>query len=350
MTDRDIYALRGPVRTCRLQRTWYSRQCGPDACETEERTDITDLEFRPDGSLARRCHVNPDGSKWNANYDYDATGRPTAIRTEGQAGLVDLLLHEYDSAGRLVRINSQPHGGPGRVAENYEYDSAGRKKKTQYIDLAALPPDTEFFWATEGSGGGYAAPGATTLTTFYNLSGQPIDLHFQDRDGRLVSRVEFSYDRDGNMIEEAQTNTAETLRAEMLASLNLAQLETVKALFGANGEPLRTTHQYNEQGRRVGTRSRMGPLGEDGKTMTYNDRGDQIGETLEHQEREYGIDEEGRFADTPASESRVRSEANFRYEYDTQGNWVTKSIESRGAVDRAFTLSSIERRTLSYFE
>ena len=75
MTERDRWGLRGPVRTCRLQRTWYSRRCVGDACETEERSDITTLEFRVDGSLARRWHHNPDGSDWTATYEYNDTGR-----------------------------------------------------------------------------------------------------------------------------------------------------------------------------------------------------------------------------------------------------------------------------------
>ena len=29
-------------RACRVQRTWYSRRCGANACETEERGDIID--------------------------------------------------------------------------------------------------------------------------------------------------------------------------------------------------------------------------------------------------------------------------------------------------------------------
>jgi len=40
----------------------------------------------------------------------------------------------------------------------------------------------------------------------------------------------------------------------------------------------------------------------------------------------------------------------LRYDYDSHGNWVMKAVESRGAADTDFTLSSVERRTISYFE
>ena len=188
------------------------------------------------------------------------------------------------------------------------------------------------------------------MTTLYNGHEQPTDLLFYDEAGRLLSRVEFRYDRDGNLVEEAQTNAAEIIPSELLTSLNQAQLETVRALFGVAGEPMRRMHRYNVQGCRAETRSRMGPLGGDRKTMAYNDHGDQIEEVFEHDRREYGLDDEGRLSDAPTKESVSRSEARFRYDYDTHGNWVMRTIESRGGTDQDFTQSSVERRTVSYFE
>jgi hypothetical protein len=32
------------------------------------------------------------------------------------------------------------------------------------------------------------------------------------------------------------------------------------------------------------------------------------------------------------------------------GNWVMQTVESRAGSDQDFTLSSVERRTLGYFE
>jgi hypothetical protein len=137
MTERDRWGLRGPVHTCRLQRTWYSRRCGAEACETEERSDITTLEFRSDGSLAHRSHLNPDGSEWTASFEYNDAGRLTTVCTENGPGLVDLQFYDYDIAGRFLRVISRPEGGADRIAESYEYDAAGHKKKTLHVDLAA---------------------------------------------------------------------------------------------------------------------------------------------------------------------------------------------------------------------
>jgi hypothetical protein len=84
--------------------------------------------------------------------------------------------------------------------------------------------------------------------------------------------------------------------------------------------------------------------------VAYNDHGDQIEEVFEHEAREYGMDEQGRLSDSPTKESVTRSEARFRYDYDARGNWVEKVIEGRSGADQDFTVSSIERRTLAYYE
>jgi hypothetical protein len=272
------------------------------------------------------------------------------VRNQNGDGLVDLQLYDYDVTGRLVRVIVRPKCRGDRIAESFEYDAAGCKKKTLYIDLAAQLPDTQYAWAVEGTDSTYSAPGAAKLTTLHNERGQPTDLLFCDAAGRLLSRVEFRYNADARLIEEAQTNTAERLPPEMLASLNPAQLETVRALFGVAGEPMRVRHRYDEQGRRAGTESRMGPLGGQSKTVAYNGHGDQIEEVVEQDSRDYGIDDEGRLSDAPTRESVSRSEARFRYDYDAHGNWVTKTVEGRAGADQDFTLSSVERRTIGYFE
>jgi YD repeat-containing protein len=325
--ERHQWGLRGPVHTCQLQRTWFTRRCGADACETEERGDSTVLEFREDGSLAGRSHRNPDGPEWTSSYQYDA-GRLTAVRTENGASLVSLNIYEYDALGRLVRVTARSANGGDRTAECYDYDPDGRKKKTFYVDVANQRPNTQYAWGAEGTDSCYSAPGAATLTTLYNEREQPTHLLFYDATDRLLSRVEFSYDADANLIEEAQTNTADTVAPEMLTALNPAQLETVRAMLGAAGEPIRRMHRYDGNGRRIETRSRMGLVGEAIQTMVCNDLGDQIAEISEHEEREYGIDDNGQLTDAPTKESVNRWEARFRYDYDANGNWVLKTGEA----------------------
>jgi hypothetical protein len=272
------------------------------------------------------------------------------VRSVKGGGLVHLQVYEYDAAVRLVRVLAPPQGGDDRIAESYEYDAIGIKKKTLYIDMAAQRPDTHYAWGVEGTDSAYSAPGAAKLTTLYNERDQPTDVLFYDKAGRQVSRVEFWYDEVGHLVEESQTNAEEALPPEMLASLNPAQLATVRALFGAGGEPIRRMHRYDGQSRRIETRSSIGPLGGDSRWVTYNDRGDPIQEIHEHVGRDFGIDDEGRLSAAPTRESVSRSEARFRYDYDGHGNWVLKTVESRGGTDRDFTLSSVERRSITYFD
>src|SRR5262249_35480705 len=136
MTDRDRFGLRGSVKFCQLQRTWYSRGCRPDARQTEERNDVTVVEFRPDGSLERRWYKNPppNSSEWTHFYDYNDGNQIMTERAEQGGPIKITKLYEYDSAGRLSKIVMPDKNGQDRVAEIYSYDADGRKKKIVHID------------------------------------------------------------------------------------------------------------------------------------------------------------------------------------------------------------------------
>jgi hypothetical protein len=187
------------------------------------------------------------------------------------------------------------------------------------------------------------------VTTLYNARDQPTELLFHDSAGRPLSRVEFLYDEAGNLLEESQTRSADMLPAEILTVMKPAQLNAVRALFGAGGPPERRLHRYDTRGRRIETcSSGFGPLGRDLKTMAYNDRGDQIEEISEFDQREYSIDDDGRLTSSPTEPSVRRSEARFLYEYDVRGNWIKKVVEARSRPDQDFSPASIEQRTLTY--
>jgi hypothetical protein len=83
--------------------------------------------------------------------------------------------------------------------------------------------------------------------------------------------------------------------------------------------------------------------------MAYNDRGDQSNEISEHEQREFTIADDGRLLENPAAPTISRSEARFQYDYDAR-NWIKKVVEARGGADRDFLVSSIEERTLAYYD
>jgi hypothetical protein len=150
-TDRDRWGLRGPVQSCRLQRTWYSRDCGPDACENVERGDIDIVEFRPDGSLTRNWHRNPDSSEWTTIYEYDNARRRVNARTESTGGSIELLRYEYDSAGRLLRLVARDKDGTAHIAESCAHDAIGGKTRTLYVGATGQRANTDCGWAIEGT-------------------------------------------------------------------------------------------------------------------------------------------------------------------------------------------------------
>jgi YD repeat-containing protein len=175
---------------------------------------------------------------------------------------------------------------------------------------------------------GYSARGAAALITVYNQRELPAELLFHDAQGRLLSRVVFHYDPAGHLVEEALTKMEDALPPELAARLRAGQLAALHNLMGGTG-PIRQLHRYDEQGRRCETLSQMGPLGENRRTMAYNEHGEQIAEIAEHATREYKMDDEGRLSDKPARESVNRSEGRFRYQYDARGNWVEKITQGR---------------------
>jgi hypothetical protein len=77
--------------------------------------------------------------------------------------------------------------------------------------------------------------------------------------------------------------------------------------------------------------------------------GGRIAEVHERDEREFGVDDQGRLSEKPLKERVFHSEVRIRYECDAYGNWLLKTVESRAGSDQGFTLTSVERRTLSYF-
>ena len=136
MTDRDRFGLRGSVKVCELHRTWYSRGCGPDTCETAERSDVTVLGFRPDGSLQRHRYKNPppNSSEWTSLFEYNDANQLSSVRVE-QGGTVTITrLYEYDSAGRISQLIMPDKYGKQRVAETHSYEAGDRQTKILHVD------------------------------------------------------------------------------------------------------------------------------------------------------------------------------------------------------------------------
>jgi len=339
MTDRDRFGLRGSVKLCELYRTWYSRGCGPDTCETVERSDVSIVEFRRDGFVQCRWYKNPapNSSEWTNLYDYNDANQLTAVRIE-QGGTIRIQqAFEYDSAGRVSRIILHDEDGGQRIAETYSYEPDGRKTKITHIDPKWSSGDSATMFGVDGTDVSYAAPGATNITSIYDASSRPIEHLFRDSDGNLVTRVELRYDERRNLVEEVRSQ--QKLPPEMIVDFSPEQLEAVRMLF-----TFRRHHRYDDQNRRIETSSNVAPKDLDRETFAYNDHGDVISQISESSHNEYDFGKDGGLMPKPDSTRSNRSEAQFRYQYDPLGNWIEKIVENPGGP-----IWSIERRTISYF-
>jgi len=350
MTDRDRWNLRGPVRSCRLERRWCSTCRVGDASPPLDVGDVATVEFAPDGSLLRHAHRNHDGSTWESIYEHDVKGRLIAIRTAGAETAKHERRHEYDDLGRLARVIVTTSNGD-RVEESYEYDAQGHKRKTLHVDPESRGTGT-MFWGIEGSETGYSAADVASFTTTYNAAGQPVDAVCEDANGNLLSRITLTYDDEGRLIEETQTRVPErALPQEILTQIPEEEAAALNTFLQLVATASSQRHRYDARGRRVETTSSMfGPMGQDRRTMAYNVHGDLIERTDEHQHRGFEIGDDGQLAAVPNEDHTGRSEARFQYEYDDHGNWIAKTVEGRSKPDVEFSVSSTERRTLIYYD
>jgi hypothetical protein len=330
MSDRDQWELRGSVRTLDVRRNWLGGGDRPT------------IEFRPEGTTARRTHHNPDGSEWTTINTYDDAGRLTRTETHSPAVEIQIGLYEYDLADRLARSFTRDPDGRERTIDTHSDNGAGLKTKTHFVDLARQSAISN--WSVEGSKIFYPAQNAAKLTTAYNVAGLPTEVLFHDVNDALISRVDLIYDDAGHLIEESQTQSR--LPFPNIDELPPEQRAAVQALLG--GPTSRHVHRYDEAGRRIETQSSLfGSLGSGRETFAYNEHGDMISQVSEHDSREYGWNEQG-LSDKPGHHDR--SVARFLYEYDSRGNWTSKITEAGHGDHPDFTVTSTELRTLTYFD
>jgi YD repeat-containing protein len=333
MTERDRLALRGSVKSCLLHRTVYSVESGPGASQTEERH-----EFRPDGSLERHWYKNPppNPSEWTSFYEYDDGNKLTRERAEQSGAITITKLYEYDSVGRISQIIVLDRDGRQRVAETYSYDADSRKKKVVHIDPELPSEGCGTMFGVDGTDVAYGSPGAASITSIYDEHGRPFEHLFHDSGGELITRIDFRHDELGNLVEEVCS--PQRLPHGMLGQTSPELVEAARMLF-----TLQRHHRYDAQARRVET-SLTAAAGGDSETFTYNDHGDVMTTISESSQTDLAVGEEGAVTPQPDTTRSHRSETQFRYQYDSQGNWIEKITETPGGP-----IWSLERRTLSYF-
>lgn len=352
MDDRTKAGLRGPVSVCRTDTTIFLLSWSGNQCDTEpkEQSHSWIFHYRPDGRITQQhCH-NPDGSEWTSTWTYDASGKLREIENLDSKGSVSRAVYQYDQAGRLQRVIGIAVDGAENTAETYSYDDQ-QKRKTRHIHSTPERPGSVAY-SVEGSDAAVSVPGATSMTTAYDRHDRAVETVFHDSQSRVLSRFALRYDEGGRLVEETQiSEIEETLPSDMLAMLNPAQIETVKASFGfgEGRQRWQQLHRYDNEGHRVETISRMGAFDNGRKKMTYNQHGDLSEMQSTRDSKEIGIDDEGRVVEPSEPRRAHNSEARYSYQYDEHGNWIERVISIRREPDKPFTVSSVDRRSLTYF-
>jgi hypothetical protein len=136
MTDRDRFSLKGPCEVLRNSTVLVleflrTRQVWP-----EERTDITLLEFRPNGFLMRQLYTNAHHPlEWSNSYEYNEHNQLLRIRYGARRNrLQQRSFRKYDSAGRISRVYTINKDGNKRLFEAYVYGPGESKSKTVYFE------------------------------------------------------------------------------------------------------------------------------------------------------------------------------------------------------------------------
>jgi hypothetical protein len=189
----------------------------------------------------------------------------------------------------------------------------------------------------------------------YDERGHPGEVRFHDAEQRLVGRAIFTRDSAGRLERAEMQAGQQSPFPEMENVLESATPEaregsaaTMAKVFGPNAVISSTTYAYDEKGRLLERRTRMGDLGEDRTIFSYDEHNNPIEETTENSSREMQIDGEGNIR--PIKQNSSKHHVQFAYTYDSRGNWVERVVWSRMELNPNLQRSNVERREITYYE
>jgi len=348
VNDLANWKLQGPVHTARIEAAEWdlSRE------EWQPSRSFAVVVFHADGKIQEAEHHNPDGSVSYSRFVYDEAGRLTESQYRKDDEPASKNLYSFDTTGRSVRIIQVNPEGNQREAEVSSYDSRGRKTKVSF-----LPPSESgqaFLTVVEGTELGYGAPGATTMTVNYGDTGLPEKALFHDAHHILVRRVTFERRADGKLLSEELHSGEQAPWPDLQKQLKDASPDDTarvvgifETLFGLGRAISRTTYVYDCDGRLAERTTRLGSISETHDTFLYDEHGNAVEQTTEHNSRELQIDEQGS-AETISERSSVQH-IRTEYRYDPEGNWSERVVWSRLEPNPSFQRSNIERREITYY-
>jgi YD repeat-containing protein len=331
--------LRGPVRSMRS-----------DIAERDlARSDWGAARFHAfvvfdeSGRVLQLDQRGVEDSVYRQTYEYDGAGRLLEWRGGSAGGAVTHLRScRYDERGRVIEVVERADG-VDRTRERHTYDDRGRRTRIETVDAAMRAEHVAF--GVDGSETAYGAPGAKTIRTSYDEQGRSTDVVFENDAGIVVQRIVFTRDSAGRVLTEEAFQNADALMpdsSELSEHDRTMMLALISQVYGS----IRTTNEYDPDGRLARRTRAMGTLGVEVTTFTHNEHGDVTQESQVSTNREMRFGEDGQPEATP--DVTHVEHTRFSYEYDARGNWTSRTVSVQVTSD-VFTPQNIERRTIEYY-
>jgi hypothetical protein len=346
-TDLQQRELAGPVHTLkRAMAEWdeTGQTWGPAKFLTEAR-------FRTDEHIEQSTTHNPDGSTFHETFLYDGKGQLIEKQSWSNDGPRLRTRYLFDAGGRPTGAVEIAADGTQRETERYQYDSAGRKTKVNFLPSL---PGAVMAVGVEGSEQSYGAPGATTSTTTYDENGLPNEVQVHDATHMLVLRIVFTRDRDGRVLTEESRFEGITPFGDFAAEKLKEASEEDRAKFDAliaaafpDQTITRTSYEYDEKGRRVSVTRSMGAMGDTRTTSSYDAHDNVVEEVSESRQHVVSIDDDRNAVEK--DEKAFSSRTRFEYQYDAKGNWTERIVSAANDPDGDFRRSNVEWREITYW-
>ena len=162
----------------------------------------------------------------------------------------------------------------------------------------------------------------------YDENGNMIEKIMYRADGSLRDKYVYKYDKNGNRIEKSEYNSDEELKRKYIYKYDEKGNRIEKSKYKSDGNlRYKYIYKYDEEGNSIETSKYKSNESLDFKfTNKFDENGNKI--------------ESNKFN----SEGSLKSEWNYEYQYDEQGNWIKKVGFENG------TPTYIREREFEYYK
>ncbi|MFB3788843.1 MAG: RHS repeat domain-containing protein [bacterium] len=287
LAHRDLADLSGPVKTVRLEESWYSQE-GKEWREGVA-SPVSDCTFSREGIMTER--VDYSGTDLVTARFYRETGADGRVSSEfkylADGRLLEKVEYRYDDAGRVIQKDTCGADGAPRLSEQYVYNENGTRAEEHESDAKGLKRKRIYQ---------------------YDEQGRPAEYVDSNAQGEVLIREQHQYDDQGRPVRSFLLNQDGEVAAYWLHAYDGAgRVAEVRAYTKARGLEMLRAYAYDAHGRLADLRV-------------------------------YGID------------NHFISREMYDYEYDHRGNWIQRKDWSARENERYKTPVRVLHRTIEYFE